>query len=612
GSELWDLRRRAYVIYTSGSTGRPKGVEIEHGSFLALVRWLIPAYGYVSADRGGRLAGLAFDAAIWDLWPLLVAGARLEIPDREEIRQRPDLLQRWILQRGLTKCFVATPMAEALLGLPWPEDGALRSLYTGGDRLLQRPAARLPFAVYNVYGPTECTIQATSRRVRSEGSTQRAPSIGRPIAEVGLRVQDPAGGLVPPAVAGELYLTGGRLARGYLGRPALTAERFVPHPGGEGPSGAEPGARAYRTGDLVRWLADGCLEFLGRTDHQVKVRGFRIELGEVEAVLAKHPAVTQAVALAVDGPGGARLAVFALVPESEPPSELPSELSSELVAWLQNRLPSYMVPSSLQILAALPLNSSGKIDRRALAELASEPPRSEGRPPRPGSETVLADLFEEILGVEGVSAEDDFFALGGHSLLAVQLAAGVERELGRDLPLAQILAAPTVEALAQYLDPAQREEEEEPSGRGLLVPLTDGGAGAETVAPLFLVHPVGGTVFCYRRLAELLERPVVGIQARGLDGREAPLASIDAMAELYLEQAREAHPGGPWTLGGWSLGGVVAFEMARRLRVAGEEVAPVVLIDSWLPSEGTSAGVPPEPSAEDEDRELAAFLLHLG
>jgi thioesterase domain-containing protein/acyl carrier protein len=350
------------------------------------------------------------------------------------------------------------------------------------------------------------------------------------------------------------------------------------------------------------------LEFLGRTDHQVKIRGFRIELGEVEAVLTKHPAVTQAVALAVDGPGGARLTAFAQVSEDSSPG-----LSLELTVWLADRLPSYMMPSSIQVLPSLPLNSSGKVDRKSLAALAMEPPRREGRSPRPGFEAALADLFSEILGVDGVSAEDDFFTLGGHSLLAVQLAAGVERDLGRDLPLAQILAAPSVEALARYLDPAQDQQE---AGRGLLVPLTEGGPEAQGAAPLFLVHPVGGTVFCYRRLAELLARPVVGIQARGLDGREPPLTSIDAMAELYLEQARSVHPGGPWTLGGWSLGGVVAFEMARRLRAAGEDVAPVVLIDSWLPSGATPMGVPPEPSAEvraeAEDRELAAFLLHLG
>ncbi|HEV7516312.1 MAG TPA: thioesterase domain-containing protein, partial [Thermoanaerobaculia bacterium] len=356
-------------------------------------------------------------------------------------------------------------------------------------------------------------------------------------------------------------------------------------------------SRIYRTGDLVRYRPDGNLEFLGRIDSQVKVRGLRIELGEIEAALREHAEVRAAVVAAL-GEGGDRKLVAYLVPRAAAVEGADRE--RELREHLGGRLPAYMVPSAFLFLAALPLTATGKLDRQALPSastiVAPAAERAAAAPPRDAVEASLARLFAEVLGVPAVGVQDSFFALGGHSLLAVRLMAGIERELGRDLPLSRLFEAPTVERLAALL------RAEEMAGAAVLpwsplVPLHPTGS----LPPFFCVHPVGGSVFCYRELAVRLgeEQPFYALQARGLDPGEAPEERIEAMAASYVAAIRTVQPAGPYRLGGWSFGGLVALEMARHLEQAGETAA-LVLIDPTTP--GLAGG-------DGELDDISALLL---
>ncbi len=433
----------AYVIYTSGSTGTPKGVVVTHGGLANLVDWHLGEFGVTAADRATQLAGLGFDASVWETWPYLAAGATLDLVADEEVRTSPEALRALLLDRGITLAFVPTPLAEGMLGLEWPRDAELRAVLTGGDALRARPAADLPFELVNNYGPTENTVVATSGAV-APGGSGRAPTIGRPIGGVRAYVLDAGLWPVPAGVPGELCLGGASMARGYLGRPGQTAAAFVP----DALSG-EPGARAYRTGDRVRWLPGGELEFLGRIDRQAKVRGFRIEPGEVEAALLAHPGVRDAaVVVRADAAGAARLIGYVAASEEERPSD------EGLRAWLAARLPEYMVPSALVFLDALPLTPSGKTDRAALPapELAAE---GGFAAPRTPAEEVLAGVWSTLLGRERAGARDNFFALGGHSLLATQVISRVRQLFGVELPLAAIFEAPTVERLAARIEAAR-------------------------------------------------------------------------------------------------------------------------------------------------------------
>ncbi|HKH45556.1 MAG TPA: amino acid adenylation domain-containing protein, partial [Thermoanaerobaculia bacterium] len=427
----------AYLIYTSGSTGVPKGAEMCHAGLANLVAWHRATYGVTQEDRATLVAGVGFDASVWEMWPYLTAGASVWIPSPETVASPPDLLA-WIAQQRITLAFLPTPLAEAALAAPLPEGLALRALLTGGDRLLTRPPAEARFELVNHYGPTEGTVVSTAGRVAS--GEHRVPPIGRPIAGVRVEILDRELRPVPAGVPGEILLGGAGLARGYLGHPRLTAEAFLPDP-----SGDEPGGRVYRSGDLARWLPDGRIEFLGRRDHQVKIRGFRIELGEVEAALRACPGVREAVVLARPGAGGQRL-VGSVVPESLVSLDFPDELRSRL----RERLPEPMVPSAFLFLEALPLTPNGKVDREALARLQviEEGPAAARTP----TEERLAAVWAEVLGIERIGAEDDFFALGGHSLLASRVASRVREAFSVELPLAVFFERPRLKELAAVIE----------------------------------------------------------------------------------------------------------------------------------------------------------------
>jgi thioesterase domain-containing protein len=412
--------------------------------------------------------------------------------------------------------------------------------------------------------------------------------IGRPVSNVRTYVLDDQFQPVPAGVPGELCVGGVQVGRGYLGRPGLTAERFIPDP-----FSAAPGARLYRTGDLARYRSDGTLEYLGRIDFQVKLRGFRIELGEVEEVLKQHPAVHRGVVIArEDRPGDQRLVAYVVPAPGEPFDPRPVR------AFLSEKLPEYMVPSAFVALEALPLTPSGKVDRKALP--APEHTGSDDRPhvaPRDNLELQLARVWEEVLGVRPVGVTSNFFELGGHSLLALRLMAGIRGSLGRTLPVVSLFQAPTVEGLANLL-----RRQRQPAPWSPLVPIERRG----TRRPFFCVHPVGGNVLAYAELARRLgpDQPFYGLQARGLEEELKPCQTIEEMAALYLSAVRAVQPSGPYRLGGWSMGGVVAYEMAQELRRQGETVEVLALFDSHA----TTTAQPPPPSRELEEARMAILF----
>ena len=436
----------AYVIYTSGSTGRPKGVEITHAGLLNLVRWHHAEFAVTSSDRAPMLASPGFDASVWEMWPYLTAGASLHVPD-EFVRMDAEALRDWLLVQQITLAFVATPMAERLLALSWPAAPTLRTLLTGGDTLHHRPPAGLGFTLVNNYGPTECTVVASSGLVTPDPLAKGLPSIGWPIGNVRAYVLDEQRRLLRPGDEGELYIGGPGVARGYRNLPELTAERFVPD--WFGPSGA----RLYRTGDRVRWLPDGSLAFLGRIDDQIKLRGHRIELDEIVAVLDSHPGVAAAAVTAWPGPEGELQLVAYVV--AEPGAALEP---MAMRATLQARLPDYMVPVVFIRLEALPLTVNGKVDRGRLPspETVEHLRDREFVAPRTAVEERLTALVTELLGVQPIGVTDNFFLLGGHSLLGTQLIARLRQAFGVNLGLRSVFDHPTIEDLAAEIEHAQR------------------------------------------------------------------------------------------------------------------------------------------------------------
>ncbi len=442
----------AYIIYTSGSTGRPKGTELSHRGLLNLVSWHQRTYAVTPGDRAAKTASLAFDASVWEIWPYLAAGASLHFPN-EAVRSAPSLFYRWLADEAIDLAFLATPFAEAMLQEPPPETLTLRALLVGGDKLHHAPQRTLPFQLVNHYGPTESTVVATREVVEPVATAPvdtAAPPIGRPIDNLRVRVLDQRFLPVPVGVPGELTVGGVGLARGYLRRPRLTAESFVPDP-----FATEPDERLYRTGDLVRYLPDGRIDFIGRIDNQVKLRGFRIELGEIESVISEHPGISQAAVSVRETPAGEPFLAAYFVPSPTGTNGL------DLASWLGDRLPRYMVPGSFHSLEALPLSPNGKVDRRALPEPESTPDRVAHVAPRTAVEEFLAEVWTEVLGDEGISVHDNFFQLGGHSLQAGRILARIHDSLGIELALQVVFEYPTLEELATQVEDALLAEPED-------------------------------------------------------------------------------------------------------------------------------------------------------
>jgi amino acid adenylation domain-containing protein len=433
----------AYVIYTSGSTGQPKGVEVTHGGLLNLVSWHLKTFSVGASDRATLFASPGFDASVWEIWPYLCAGASLHVPD-ESLRTDAAGLRDWLVGRGITISFIPTVLAELMLALPWPAQTALRTMLTGADTLHRCPPAGLPFTFVNNYGPTECTVVATSGTVPNGGTSNEQPTIGRAITNVQAFIVDEQLNAVPAGTAGELLLGGASLARGYLNQPALTAEKFIANP-----FSSAPGSRLYRTGDVVRLLPNGEIAFLGRTDDQIKIRGFRIEPGEIVTALNRHTSILASSVMARSDEGAEKKLVAYVV--SSPGTHL--ELA-ELRSFLLKDLPEYMVPAVFVALNSLPMTSNGKVDRAALpapndSNMLRNEASTEAQTP---VESRVAEIVASLLGLPQVGANDNFFLLGGHSLLATQVIARVRDAFDVDLSLRMLFEAPTVAELSAEID----------------------------------------------------------------------------------------------------------------------------------------------------------------
>jgi amino acid adenylation domain-containing protein len=432
----------AYVIYTSGSTGIPKAVAVGHDSLLNLCQWHNRAFGVTMKDRASQMASIGFDAAVWEIWPYLISGASVHLVD-DEIRAQPERLRDWMVRERITIGFAPTPLAEQMLKLAWPKETALRFLLTGADTLHQYPSAGLPFSLVNNYGPTECTVVATSATVNPEESANRLPAIGRPIDNAEVYIFDSAMQRVATGETGEIYIGGAGLAKGYLNDPAMSAQRFVKHP-----FSAHDDARLYRTGDMGRWLPDGQIAFHGRVDDQVKIRGYRIELNEVAGAVNRHPAIRESVIVASENGAGEKELVAFVVPVGECPSV------GELRDFLSKELPDYMLPAKFVRLDFLPLGPSGKVDRSALpaANDANVLREQVSFHATTATQQHVARIVASLLGLEKVGLEENFFYLGGNSLFGTQLIARLREAFNVEVPLLKLFDHPTVADLSAEVE----------------------------------------------------------------------------------------------------------------------------------------------------------------
>jgi amino acid adenylation domain-containing protein len=567
----------AYVIYTSGSAGTPKGVMVSHRGMVNYLAWCVTNYAVEQARGAPVNSSIAFDLTITTLFAPLIAG-------RTVVLFRADhglgVFTALCALSDFSLVKITPAHLEVLNGILSSENAPkfTRVLVIGGDTLR---AANLDFwrthapetRLINEYGPTETVVGCCVYEVSAGTASSGTVPIGKPIANTQIYLLDSELEPVPIGVPGELYVGGAGLARGYLDNPALTAERFIASPFGD-----DPGARLYRTGDLARYRADGNIEFLGRIDHQVKIRGFRVELGEIEAVLCQYAGVREGVVLArEDGSGSKCLVAYLVSDQKSPPS------AGELRTFLRQRLPEHMVPTDFVTLDSMPLTANGKVDRRVLettGPVAPGPPQRTTLP-RDSIEARLVEIWQSVLGVTSIGIRDDFFGVGGTSLLAVRMFARIEEAFGRALPLATVFQMPTVERLAQVLRDGERL-----APRSSAVPIQPAG----TRPPLFAVPGVGGDVVSYAELARRLgpDQPFYGLQSRGLDGGEPPLRAIETIAARYVADLRAIQPVGPYFLLGACMGGVVAFEMARQLRAAQQDVRFLALVDAWPTQPGRS------------------------
>ncbi|BAY50309.1 amino acid adenylation domain-containing protein (plasmid) [Scytonema sp. HK-05] len=575
----------AYIIYTSGSTGQPKGVAVPHQ---AISRLLFNT-NYINiepSDRVAQVSNISFDAATFEIWGALVHGAQL-IVITEDIALSPDEFVTKLQQQEISTMFLTTALFNQLASVVPDAFKNIRHLLFGGEAADVHSVKAilkngLPQRLLHVYGPTECTTFSTWYLIQDIPEEATTIPIGRPIANTQTYILDRYLQPVPIGVVGELYIGGSGLAKGYLNRPELTAERFI-----RNPFSREQQARLYKTGDLVRYLPDGNIEFVGRIDNQVKIRGFRIELGEIEAVLSQHPAIQYAaVIVRQDTPSDKRLIAYVV------PNQNQATTVSDLRHFLKQKLPNYMIPAAFVMLEALPLTANGKVDRQALPapEKVKQELEATFVAPRNELERQLTAIWEDILSVKPISVRDNFFDLGGHSLLAVSLFAQIKQKFGKKLPLATLFTSATVEGLAQMLS----IQEKIPDNEVLAVSHQDKQATCLCLVPIqalgskppfFCIHPANGDVLCYRPLALHLgtDQPFYGLKSQGLDGTQPPLTQIEDMAALYIKEIQTIQPIGPYFIGGFSVGGVIAYEMAQQLRRQGQEVGLIAMLDSSVP-----------------------------
>jgi amino acid adenylation domain-containing protein len=585
------LENLIYVLFTSGSTGRPKGVATEHRHLLCYLAGILERLALRAGRTFATVSTLAADLGHTAIFPALVCGGTLHVVPAEQASD-PAALADCFRRHPVDVLKIVPSHLSAVLQRPaevLPHELLVLGGEAGSRELIEQVRAAAPeLRICNHYGPTETTVGVATWEVPEPlpAEVSRLP-LGRPLPGARIYLLNPELQPVPPGVAGEVYIGGGGVARGYLDAPEQTAQRFLPSP-----FDRQAGQRLYRTGDLARFQPGGDLEFLGRADGQVKIRGFRIELGEIEAVLHRHPDVRECAVTARESGGEAQIVAY-VVPRRER-----QIVAAGLRSHLAERLPSYMLPAAFVRLEALPLTPNGKVDRRAL------PPPGEGRGavrgpgarPRDLLELELVKIWEDLLHLSPIATDESFFEIGGHSLLAVQMMAQIEKRLGCPLPLATLYRSPTIGGLAQLLGSEARLGEPSP-----LVSIQPHGRRP----PFFCVHPIGGEVLCFYHLSRALgpDQPFYGLQASGLKPPPRGALSISDMAAQYLAAIREVAPDGPYLVGGYSFGCTVALEMAHQLRRAGEQVPLLALIDGGAP--GSAAEVD---GVEDDAIAVAQWL----
>jgi amino acid adenylation domain-containing protein len=571
----------AYVIYTSGSTGNPKGVEVCHQSQVNLLNHLQHSPELTSADTLLAVTTICFDTSTVDMYLPLIVGAKIVLVDSKVAADGFQLLST--LRDSRATFMQATPASfRLLLAAGWEGSPQMRIVSTG--EALPRNLANILLTkvaeVWDFYGPTETTVWATGSNInelRQVSDFQGAIElIGKPLANTQAYILDRYLQPVPIGIQGELHIGGDCLAKGYLNRPDLTAAKFIPNPFSD-----KPNARIYKTGDLARYLADGNIEYLDRIDNQVKIRGFRIELGEIEALLVKYPAVKQATVTArIDKHGDKFLAAY-LVTEHLADNTSNTLSNRDLREFLQQRLPEYMIPSAFVMLDALPMTPNGKVDVRALPTPEYSRQESEDTlvAPRNELELQLTKIWEQVLDVRPIGIRDNFFELGGHSLMAIRLFTEIEKTFGQSILLSTLFQAQTIEDLATILSPKQAT----PIAFKSIVEIQ---LGNPDKPPLFCIHAIWGNILFCRSFINYLEtdRAVYGLQALGLDGEHQPCTSISEMANNYIKEIQTVQPHGPYLLSGFSLGGLIAFEIAQQLQAQGEEIQLLGLVDTSCPN----------------------------
>jgi amino acid adenylation domain-containing protein len=567
----------AYVIYTSGSTGIPKGVMITHHSLVnAYFSWEDAYQLRKRTSSHLQMASFSFDVFSGDLVRALCSGAKLVLCPRESLLVPEKLYELMLQQKVDCAEFVPVVLRNLIEYLKTTKQNLnfMRLLVVGSDSWYVkeyeefRHFCGIETRLINSYGVSEATIDSCYfESAEINQPVDELVPIGRPMNNTQIYILDQYLQPVPIGVSGELHIGGTGLARGYQNLLELTKEKFIPNPFSN-----QSEHYLYRTGDLARYLPDGNIELLGRIDNQEKIRGFRIELGEIEAILTRYPQVKETVVIArEDQPGNKRLVAYIVFKQKQP-------TTNKLRSFLKQKLPEYMLPNAFVILDALPLLPNNKVDRTSLPapDTSSLSWSANFVQPRDTLELQLAQIWSEVLDVYPVGIWDNFFDKGGHSLLAVRLMSKIQQQFGKNLPLATLFQSPTVEQLANILRCKTDSQLSSP-----LVAIQPAGQGT----PLFCIHPVGGNVFCYMDLVRHLgtKQPVYGLQSPGLNGEQKPLTSIEDMATYYIEVLQTVQPQGPYHLGGWSFGGVVAFEMAQQLYQQGHEVALLALIDSYAP-----------------------------
>jgi amino acid adenylation domain-containing protein len=574
----------AYVAFTSGSTGMPKGIKGTHRPLSHFLKWHCQTFDLNQSDRFSLLSGLSHDPLLRDIFTPLSLGATLCIPKQQDI-EIPGQLAEWMRQQEVSIAHLTPAMGQLLTETlsATSKIPSLRYVFFGGDVLTKHDVAKVRqlapgVTCVNFYGATETpqamgyfVVQNPNDRVEEgePASLKESIPLGRGVADVQLLVLNTSQQLAGVGEVGEIYVRTPYLAQGYISDETLTQERFIINPFTK-----ITGDKLYVTGDLGRYLPDGNIEFLGRTDHLVKIRGFRIELGEIEANLGQHPMVQQcAIVVREDVVGDKRLVAYVV------PNQVQALTTSELRRFLKQKLPDYMVPSAFVMLDALPLTPNGKVDRRALPvpDQSGQEPEETFVAPRDELELQLTKIWEKVLGKKPIGIRDNFFELGGHSLLAVRLFAQIEKTFGKDLPLATLFQAPTVEQIANIF----RQKEWSAPWSSLVAIQPEG-----SKPPLFAVHSGGGNVLNYRNLARYLgsDQPFYALQAQGLDGKQAPHTLIKDIAAHYVKAICSLQPEGPYFLGGHCFGGIVAFEMAQQLHAQGQPVALLAFFDTGGPN----------------------------